>query len=129
MTRPSLNAALLALVLAAPLAAVAQPIVVPQPSPGLMPNAAKGKALFATHCAKCHGADLKGSNEGPPLLHPYYKPDHHSDASFQIAVRFGVRAHHWQFGNMAPVAGVSADDTAHITAFVRREQRAIGLIP
>lgn len=112
-----------------PLAAAAQPISVPQPSPGLMPNSAKGKALYAANCAKCHGADLLGSKEGPPLLHPYYKPDHHSDASFQIAVRYGVRAHHWQFGNMAPVPGVSADDTAHITTFVRSQQRAAGLIP
>ena len=107
----------------------AQPIEVPQPSTGLMPNIAKGKTLFATHCAKCHGGDLKGSKEGPPLLHPYYKPDHHADAAFQIAVRYGVRAHHWQFGNMAPVPGVSADDTAHIIAFIRREQRNAGLIP
>ena len=47
----------------------AQSWQVPKPSPGLMPNPAAGKTLFAKHCATCHGADLKGSDKGPPLLH------------------------------------------------------------
>ena len=40
---------------------------VPKPSPGLMPNPAAGKTLFAKHCATCHGADLKGSDKGPTV--------------------------------------------------------------
>lgn len=107
--------------------AAAQPVVVPQPSPGLMPNPGQGKALYARHCASCHGADLNGSDKGPPFLHRVYEPAHHGDASFQMAVRHGVRAHHWGFGDMAPVPGVSADDAAHIIAFVRGEQRKVGI--
>ena len=100
---------------------------IPKPSPGLMPNPGTGKALFANHCAGCHGGDLKGSEKGPPLLHKIYEPSHHADAAFQLAVANGVRAHHWKFGDMAPVKGVTPDDVAHITAYVRAEQRKVGI--
>lgn len=112
-------------------AAHAQGWEVPKPSRGLMPNPAAGKALFARHCAACHGADLRGSAQGdkrgPPLLHKVYEPSHHSDAAFQLAVRNGTKAHHWKFGDMAPLPEVSADEVAHITAYVRAEQRRAGI--
>lgn len=107
--------------------AMAQPMQIPKPSKGLMPNAATGKKLFEGNCAKCHGADLRGSNEGPPLVHRIYEPGHHGDASFQIAVKYGTRRHHWQFGDMAPVPGLTPDDVAHISAYVRAEQRKAGI--
>lgn len=108
---------------------------VPQPSPGLMPNVAAGKKLFDKHCAACHGGDLKGiekvndkgEKKGPPLLHRIYEPSHHGDAAFQMAAKNGVRAHHWPFGDMAPVPQVTPDDVAHITAYVRAEQRKVGI--
>ena len=104
---------------------------VPQPSPGLMPNVAAGKKLFAQYCAACHGADLmgvdKGEKKGPPLLHKIYEPSHHGDAAFQLAAKNGVRAHHWPYGDMAPVPQVTPDDVAHITAYVRGEQRKVGI--
>lgn len=100
---------------------------VPKPSPGLMPNPASGKALFDRNCAACHGADLKGSDKGPPLLHKIYEPSHHGDPAFQLAAKNGVRAHHWKFGDMAPVPQVTPDDVAHITAYVRAEQRKVGI--
>jgi len=105
----------------------AQSWQVPKPSSGLMPNPAAGKTLFAKHCAACHGADLKGSDKGPPLLHRIYEPSHHADAAFQLAAKNGVRAHHWKFGDMAPVPQVTPDDVAHITAYVRSEQRKVGI--
>lgn len=92
-----------------------------------MPNPAVGKALFAKHCAACHGGDLKGSDKGPPLLHRIYEPSHHADAAFQLAAKNGVRAHHWQFGDMAPLPQVTPDHVAHITAYVRIEQRKVGI--
>lgn len=111
--------------------AFAQGWQVPQPSAGLMPNPAEGKKLFAQHCATCHGADLKGSDKGdkkgPPLLHKIYEPSHHGDAAFQLAARNGVRAHHWPYGDMAPVPKVTPDDVSHITAYVRVEQRKVGI--
>jgi len=92
-----------------------------------MPNPGRGKALYASHCASCHGTDLKGSDKGPPMLHKVYEPSHHGDVAFQIAAARGVRAHHWQFGDMAPVPAVTPDDVAHITAFIRAEQRKVGI--
>lgn len=112
-------------------AAQAQGWQVPQPTRGLMPNPAQGKALFQRHCAACHGTDLmgngKGDKKGPPLLHKIYEPSHHGDAAFQLAAKNGVVAHHWKFGDMPPVPGVTPDDVAHITAYVRAEQRKVGI--
>ena len=105
----------------------AQQPPVPQPSSKLMPNVAQGKRLFEKNCASCHGLDLKGSDKGPPLLHPVYEPSHHGDAAFQMAVKHGSRAHHWRFGDMPPVPGLTPDDVAHITAYVRQVQRQHGI--
>ncbi|MBX3685446.1 MAG: cytochrome c [Rhodocyclaceae bacterium] len=107
--------------------AMAQGMQVPKPSAGLMPNPNIGKPLFDTHCASCHGADLEGSDKGPPMLHKVYQPSHHSDMAFQMAVKNGSRAHHWNFGDMKPVEGVTADEVAHITAYVRMQQRKAGI--
>lgn len=107
--------------------ASAQGQKIPKPTPGLMPNPAAGKALFETDCAKCHGTDLRGTKEGPPLLHKVYEPSHHGDIAFQIAVKYGTRQHHWNFGDMPPVAGLTPDDVAHITAYVRFQQRKTGI--
>lgn len=105
----------------------AQTMQIPKPSSGLMPNPALGKKLYAANCASCHGADLKGSDKGPPMLHKVYEPSHHSDVAFQLAVKNGVRAHHWKFGDMAPVPAMTPDEVVHITAFIRAEQRKVGI--
>ncbi len=107
--------------------AQAQTAGVPAPSAGLMPNPAKGKGLFVQKCASCNGVDLKGGDSGPSFLNRVYEPSHHGDAAFQNAVANGVRAHHWKFGNMPPVAGLTPDDVAHITAYIRMEQRKVGI--
>ena len=99
----------------------------PTPSPGLMPNPNLGKPLYETHCASCHGADLYGTEVGPPMLHKIYEPAHHSDAAFQMAVAHGVHAHHWQYGDMPPVEGLTPDQVAHITAYIRMHQRRVGI--
>lgn len=128
-TRPfwPMASLLLALGLGMGLPAHAQSMQIPKPSEHLMPNPALGKKLFAANCASCHGADLKGTDKGPPLLHKVYEPSHHGDAAFQMAAKYGVRAHHWQFGDMQPVPAVTPDDVAHITAYVRMEQRKVGI--
>lgn len=105
----------------------AQSYAVPKPSPGLMPNPGVGKGLYGKFCASCHGVDLQGSAKGPPFLHKIYEPAHHGDAAFQLAAKNGVRAHHWTFGDMAPIPLVSPDEMAHITAYVRVEQRKVGI--
>jgi mono/diheme cytochrome c family protein len=120
--------ALLALVLGATLGvAQAQPLAVPVPTAGLMPNPGQGRDLFIKNCASCHGESLRGSDKGPPFLHPIYEPSHHGDAAFQMAAKYGSRAHHWKFGDMPPVKGVTPDQVAHITAYVRSQQRMVGI--
>ena len=96
---------------------------IPKQSLGLKPDAQAGKSLFNSQCAACHGADLKGTAKGPPFLHRIYLASHHSDMAFQIAVKNGVRSHHWQFGDMPPIPLVTPDSVAHIIAYIRREQQ------
>ena len=129
LLRKMAGGALLSLLSWVTLASVAQAQTagVPAPSAGLMPNPAKGKGLFVQKCASCHGVDLKGGDSGPSFLNRVYEPSHHGDAAFQNAVANGVRAHHWKFGNMPPVAGLTPDDVAHITAYIRMEQRKVGI--
>jgi mono/diheme cytochrome c family protein len=95
--------------------------------PVLSDPAARGAALFDAHCAACHGANAAGSNAGPPLVHRIYEPSHHGDGAFQRAVAQGVRPHHWGFGPMPPIAGVSPREVSLITAYVRELQRANGI--
>ncbi len=70
-------------------------------------------------CAQCHGKWADGTDKGPPLIHSYYVPSHHSDQSFQRAILQGVKMHHWKFGDMPPVPGATASDAVNITQFLR----------
>lgn len=87
----------------------------------------QGDSLFAANCASCHGESAKGSDKGPPLLHVIYEPSHHSDASFVLAARRGVAAHHWRFGNMPPQPQVDSVSLQKIIAYVRWAQREVGI--
>lgn len=87
-----------------------------------------GKTLFNSNCAACHGKNAAGNDGvGPPLVHIIYEPNHHGDQAFYMAVKNGVRQHHWTFGNMQPVETVSRDDVGKIIAYVRTLQRANGI--
>ncbi len=88
-----------------------------------------GAALYAQSCASCHGADLRGTDKGPSHLSVVYEPNHHSDDSFRNAVANGVGAHHWNFGDMAPVTGLSEAEVDAIIAYVREVQTRDGFEP
>lgn len=90
---------------------------------------ATGEPLYQEHCASCHGADLRGTDKGPSHLSVVYEPGHHGDIAFVLAARNGVRAHHWTFGDMEPVDGLSDADLEAIVAFVREQQRINGFEP
>ena len=85
-----------------------------------------GRALYETACAVCHGGNLRGTSMGPSFLSPFYEPGHHGDGAFVVAVTRGSPQHHWDFGPMPPVAGLSLDDIAAITAYVRSVQETEG---
>ncbi len=94
--------------------------------PGLV---AAGAVLYAASCAECHGTDLRGTDQGPSHLSVVYEPNHHADIAFLLAVRQGARSHHWGFGDMEPVPGLSDEDVQAIVAFVRETQRLEGFEP
>ena len=87
----------------------------------------EGEAKFNTFCSRCHGLQGQGSNNGPPLIHKIYEPNHHADMAFQRAATQGVRAHHWKFGNMPKIEGVTAEDVTQIIGYVRWLQRQAGI--
>ena len=129
----------LALCLAAACAGGDEPASAPPSAPTAQPTATAptvptatrfsgtdGRALYGQACAVCHGPTLEGTNVGPPFLHDYYRPNHHADIAFMFAVRRGVIAHHWSFGNMPPVEGLTDEQVLAIIAFIREEQRAAG---
>lgn len=97
------------------------------PPAGFKGNAEQGRALFNQYCAACHGQGGLGTQQGPPLVHQTYRPAHHADLTFHMAVRDGVRPHHWNFGDMKPVPDVTPEATEHIVAHVRRVQRRAGI--
>ena len=71
------------------------------------------------------GVGVEGA--GPPLIHVIYEPSHHADETFQRAVALGVRSHHWRFGNMPPVKGLTRGDVAMVITYIREIQRANGI--
>ena len=91
-------------------------------------NAIIGKRIFEAKCASCHGQNAAGQKGvAPPLIHKIYEPSHHGDESFQRAAALGVRAHHWPFGNMPPVDGLTRADVSTIITYLRELQRANGI--
>ena len=104
------------------------PIVAVTVPATLSASAEIGRRTYDANCAACHGRNAAGQDGiAPPLVHVIYEPGHHGDESFQRAVARGVRAHHWRFGDMPPVEGMTRRDVATVVAYVRELQRANGI--
>ena len=106
----------------------------PSPITGLSQNPkvpfqyGRGMLKFQEKCSACHGQWAEGTaDKGPPLVHIYYVPSHHDDDSFYRAAHSGVNAHHWHFGDMPPVQGVTDQDIGQIVQFVRWWQSENGI--
>jgi hypothetical protein len=105
-------------------------------SPAVQPSIRKpvpaeyitGEALYITHCAMCHGPSAVGTVQGPSFLSKVYIPSHHSDASFYLAVKQGVHAHHWNFGDMPILPHVTEGEVIQIIANVRWLQQQAGIL-
>ncbi|HUH11472.1 MAG TPA: hypothetical protein VMK65_00115 [Longimicrobiales bacterium] len=63
----------------------------------------------------------------PPLVHAVYEPSHHADVAFQMAVRRGVRAHHWSYGDMPAQPHIPPAQADSIIGYVRWLQRQAGI--
>ena len=87
----------------------------------------EGEMKFNNFCSRCHGPQAQGTNNGPPLVHKIYEPSHHADMAFQRAAAQGVRAHHWKFGNMPKIEGVTPEDVKQIVGYIRWLQRQAGI--
>lgn len=96
-------------------------------TPDLSDVAMAGRTAYRDACGECHGPQLTGTDKGPPLIHAYYEPGHHPDASFYSAIIRGARQHHWRFGDMEPVPDVSEEEARLIVRYVREMQRANGI--
>ena len=101
----------------------ADSLIIPQ----LSQIAQSGEIAFNDNCSACHGKNAAGTENGPPLIHKIYEPNHHGDISFTMAANNGVRAHHWRFGDMPPVNGITEAKIHWITAYVRELQVANGI--
>ncbi|MDW3221077.1 MAG: cytochrome c [Acidimicrobiales bacterium] len=85
-----------------------------------------GAEVYAQTCASCHGADLQGTDKGPSHLSIVYEPNHHTDASFRNAIANGAAQHHWNFGDMPSIDGLTGEEVDAVIAFVRAEQERQG---
>lgn len=104
------------------------PAMVEVKVPDLTALQKQGEQAFDANCAKCHGANAAGqAGVAPPLIHKIYETSHHGDAAFARAAMLGAQQHHWPFGNMPPVEGITDADIAVITAYIRAVQRANGI--
>lgn len=86
-----------------------------------------GAEVYANNCASCHGANLEGTDKGPSQLSIVYEPNHHTDESYRAAIANGAPQHHWDFGDMPPVEGLTTDQVEAVIDFIRSEQERQGL--
>ncbi len=108
--------------------AVGDPLTTVVVPAGFTAREQMGLTAFNAKCADCHGVNGAGRvGIAPPLVHKIYEPNHHGDMAFELAVRNGVRAHHWPFGDMPPVEGLTGADITAIVAYIRVIQRENGI--
>jgi len=93
------------------------------PDSNYRPSISQGKISYQSNCMKCHGKRLLGTDKGPSLLDDVYKSSHHADLSFYFAVKNGVKQHHWKFGDMPIITGLSPRRVSDIIAYVRYKQK------
>lgn len=95
--------------------------------PDMTPRLNLGKMNYDGYCSECHGINTAGTDKGPTFLHRVYHPGHHGDGAFMLAPKQGAKAHHWKFGDMKPVDGVTDEQLSSILDYVRAVQKANGI--
>ena len=87
-------------------------------------DAILGKKIFESNCIECHGKNAVGKKKiGPPLIHKIYESSHHNDSTFYRAVEMGVRGHHWTFGDMPAIDGITRNEVKAVISYIRELQR------
>jgi mono/diheme cytochrome c family protein len=82
----------------------------------------RGRAIYGANCAQCHGGDLAGTDRGPSLLAPMYRPRELTDVEFADAIRNGVEQRRWEFGPMPANKAISDEQIDAVLAVVRSRQ-------
>jgi len=95
--------------------------------PMMTPRLNLGELNYMAKCASCHGETARGTDKGPTFISRIYHPGHHGDRAFMLAPIQGAKAHHWKFGDMAPVDGVTDEMLKSILDYVRAVQQANGV--
>lgn len=104
------------------------PIVIVELPEAMSAAALQGEKYFEVKCSVCHGVNAAGKNGiAPPLIHKIYEPSHHGDEAFYRAAQLGVQSHHWNFGNMPKITGITRADIKPIIAYIREVQQANGI--
>jgi hypothetical protein len=96
--------------------------------PVLTGPAEAGRKAFEALCATCHGLALRGTDNGPPLLHPFYAlGSAHGDDVILAAMNSGAKSHMWKFGDMPRPEGLKPGQDRDVLAYIRAMQAANGL--
>jgi mono/diheme cytochrome c family protein len=96
--------------------------------PAFSPQANSGRTAFEAVCAICHGTALRGTDNGPPLLHPFYaQGSAHGDDVILAAMNTGAKSHMWKFGDMPKPDGLKPGQDKDVLAYIRAMQAANGL--
>jgi len=61
------------------------------------------------------------------MVHKIYRPNHHANITFHLAVRNGVSAHHWRFEDMPRIKELDPEKTGLIIRYVRALQIEAGI--
>ena len=97
-------------------------------APTLSAQAESGRQAFESICATCHGSALRGTENGPPLLHAFYAPGSaHDDTAILAAMNEGAQSHMWKFGDMPKPKGLKPGQDKDVLAYIRAVQTANGL--
>ncbi len=96
--------------------------------PPLTGMAEAGRKVFEAVCVSCHGGALRGTDNGPPLLHPFYAlGSAHGDDVILAAMNNGAKSHMWKFGDMPKPEGLKPGQDKDVLAYIRAMQAANGL--
>ena len=79
-----------------------------------------GQTVYQENCSACHGTDLLGTTQGPPLLWDLYITSHHPNKRMKQSLREGVSQHHWVFGDMPDQSHLSDTELSDVVFFVRQ---------